>query len=255
MRTIAIMNNKGGVGKTVTAINLADILVRDHKKRVVLVDCDGQMNLTRFYLPNFDPEIHYSMVSLLMGDGEAVWSDNLMPLMPNLDLIPASPDLYDLDLLAIRDGVGSPERVVEFVSAARDDDGADFFIFDCPPGFTLASVGALMASDEVIIPMLLDGFSHAGMEDMQRQISNLQRSKHGIRISGILLTQWRNSEVVHQGEQLIRNMGIPVYQQTIRRTDKVPESTYDQRPITQYSPRSAASIDYRAWVREFLGEV
>ena len=55
MRAIAIMNNKGGVGKTVTAINLADILVRDYRQRVILADCDGQMNLTRFYLPAFDP--------------------------------------------------------------------------------------------------------------------------------------------------------------------------------------------------------
>ena len=255
MRTIAIMNNKGGVGKTVTAINLADILVRDYKKRVILADCDGQMNLTRFYLPEFDPDVNYSMVSLLMGDGESVWSDNLMPLMPDLDLIPASPNLYEIDFRAIRGGVRPTDRVAEFVDAAREDDGADFFIFDCPTGYTVASVGALMAADEVIIPVLLDGFSHAGMEDMQRQIYNLQRERQGIQISGVLLTQWRNSEVVRQGEQLIRSMGVPVYKQTIRRTEKVPESTYDQSPITQYSPRSAASIDYRAWVREFLGEV
>lgn len=255
MRTIAIMNNKGGVGKTVTAINLADIMVRDYKKRVILADCDGQMNLTRFFIPEFDPEVNYSMVSLLKGDGEAVWSDNLMTLAPNLDLIPASPELYELDLQAIRDGVSAPERVVDFVSAARADDGADYFIFDCPPGFTLASVGALMASDEVVIPMLLDGFSHTGMEDMQRQIANLQREGNGIKISGILLTQWHNSEVVRQGEQLIRSMGVPVFWQTIRRTDKVPESTYEQSPIARYSPKSAACIDYRAWVREYLGEV
>ena len=72
MRSIAIMNNKGGVGKTVTAINLADILVRDHNKRVVLVDCDGQMNLTRFYLPEFDPEINVNLADIFLGDGEAV---------------------------------------------------------------------------------------------------------------------------------------------------------------------------------------
>ena len=72
MRTIAIMNNKGGVGKTVTAINLADILVRDYRQRVILADCDGQMNLTRFYLPEFDPETEYTMVSLLEGDGESI---------------------------------------------------------------------------------------------------------------------------------------------------------------------------------------
>ncbi len=255
MRTIAIMNNKGGVGKTVTAINLADILVRDHKKRVILADCDGQMNLTRFYLPEFDPEVNYNMASLLMGDGEAVWNDNLISLAPGLDLIPASPDLYGLDLRAIRDGVSAPERVAGFVSAARMDDGADYFIFDCPPGFTLASVGALMASDEVIIPMLLDGFSHTGMEDMQSQISNLQREGNGVKIAGILLTQWHNSEVVIQGEQLIRSLDVPVFRQMIRRTDKVPESTYEQTPLARYSPKSAASIDYRAWVREYLGEV
>ena len=111
MRAIAIMNNKGGVGKTVTAINLADILVRRYYKRVILADCDGQMNLTRFYLPEFDPAVNYSMASLLMGDGEPVWEDNLVPLEPGLNLIPGSPDLYNLDLDAIKDGVSAPEKM------------------------------------------------------------------------------------------------------------------------------------------------
>ena len=122
MKTIAIMNNKGGVGKTVTAVNLADILVRRYRKRVLLVDCDGQMNLTRFYLPEFDPEV----------------------------------------------------------------------------SLTLA-------------------------------------------------------EVVRQGEKLVRELGVPVFRTVIRRTDKVPESTFDRQPIVQYSPRSAAAKDYLAWAREYIG--
>ena len=255
MRTIAIMNNKGGVGKTVTAINLADILVRDYHKRVVLVDCDGQMNLTRFYLPGFDPVVNYTMAAMLAGNGEPVWSDNLMPLAPDLDLIPASPDLYDMDRRAIQDGLSFPERVCEFTKAARQDDDVDYMIFDCPPGFTIASVGALMAADDVVIPMLLDGFSYTGMEDMQQQISNLRRGHAGVRIAGVLITQWHNSEVVRQGEQLLRSSGVPVFRQTIRRTDKVPESTFERSPIVLYSPGSAASQDYRAWVREYLVEV
>ena len=176
-----------------------------------------------------------------------------MPLEPGLNPIPGSPDLYNLDLDAIKDGVSAPENVRNFVDCVREDDGADFFIFDCPPGFTTASVGALMAADEVVIPMLVDVFSFAGTQDMAQQISNLRRANQGVRIAGVLITQWHNSDVVRQGEQLLRSMGVPVFQQIIRRTDKVPESTFDRQPIVQYSPGSAASQDYRKWVAEYIG--
>lgn len=255
MRTIAIMNNKGGVGKTVTAINLADILHREYGKRVVLVDCDGQMNLTRFFLPELDPPDHYTMADMLRGSGEDVWSDNLLPLEPGLDLVPGSSELYDLDLQAIKDGVGDSLAARNFCRAAAEDGETDFFLFDCPPGFTAGSVAALMAADEVVIPMLVDGFSFAGVQDMQVQLASLRRAKMDVKIAGVLMTQWHNSEVVRQGEALLRSMDVPVFRQTIRRTDKVPESTFDRQPIVQYSPGSAASRDYRKWVREYLGEV
>lgn len=87
MKTIAIMNNKGGVGKTVTAINLADILVADYKQRVVLVDCDGQANLTRFFLPGADKLELTTTADVLRGDCEPLWSDNLVPIRPGLDVL------------------------------------------------------------------------------------------------------------------------------------------------------------------------
>ena len=90
MRTIAIMNNKGGVGKTVTAINLADILVRDYKKRVLLSDCDGQCNLTDFFFPALDEGL--SVAEVLTGTCEPLWSDNIMPIRDGLDLLPGSED-------------------------------------------------------------------------------------------------------------------------------------------------------------------
>jgi len=254
MRAIAIMNNKGGVGKTTTTINLADILVREHKKRVVLVDCDGQMNLTRFYLPEFDPEVNCNTASLLTGEHEPAWSDNLMPLAPGLDLIPASPQLYSLDLQAIQGGESNQLALRSFCQAAREDGETDFFIFDCPPGFTAASVAAIIASEEVIIPMLVDGFSFYGMRDLAVQLDNLRQANWSVSITGVLITQWRNSAVVRQGEALLRGMPVPVFRHVIRRTDKVPESTFDRMPIWRYSPTSAASWDYRAWVRELLGE-
>lgn len=254
MKTIAIMNNKGGVGKTVTAINLADILVRDCGKRVVLADCDGQMNLTRFFFPKFDPQTGGATVAdVLTGEHEPYWRENLAPVLEGLDVLPASPALYDLDLLAIRDGLGDTYALKRFCEAAADDGETDFFILDCPPGYTLASVSALVAADEVVIPMLVDGFSFAGMLDMREQLASLQTA--GPRIAGVLVTQWHNSEVVRQGAELVRQMDVPVFSTAIRRTDKVPESTFDRQPIVRYSPGSAAAQDYRRWVREYLGEV
>lgn len=110
MRTIAIMNNKGGVGKTVTAINLGDILAADFGQRVVLADCDGQANLTRFFLPETEADT-YTTADILTGEGESVWSDNLVTIRPGLSLLPGSSGLYDLDLRAIRDGLSAPERL------------------------------------------------------------------------------------------------------------------------------------------------
>ena len=251
MKTIAIMNNKGGVGKTVTAINLADILHRAGK-RVVLVDCDGQMNLTRFYTPEYDALLNASVADVLTGNNEPVWSDNLLPIKPNLSILPGSSVLYELDLRAIRDGVSEIMGLKHFCEAARDDGETDYIIFDCPPGFTLASVAALMAADDVVIPMTLDGFSFSGMQDMQLQIANLRRAKCGTKIAGILITQWHNSPVVVEAEKLLRSLNVKVFEQTIRRTDKVAESTFDRTPVVEYSPNSAAARDYRFWAAELL---
>jgi len=254
MRTIAIMNNKGGVGKTVTAINLADILVSDYKKHVVLVDCDGQMNLTRFYLPEFDPELDLNIANVLDGSSEPVWSDNLMPISPGLDILPASTALYRLDVDSIKQGNFTLRTLRDFKDCAAEDGETDYFIFDCPPGFTAASCAALMASEEVVIPMLVDGFSMAGMVDMSAQVGSMRDANAKIRIAGVLVTQWHRTDSVIQGERLLRSLQIPVFKTVIRRTDKIPESTFDRSPIRDYSPGSAASQDYRAWVRELVGE-
>ena len=260
MRTIAIMNNKGGVGKTVTAINLADILVRDYRQRVILADCDGQMNLTRFYVPDFDPETEYTMVSLLEGDGETLWSDNLLAVSKDLWLIPGSPELYTEDLEAVMAGQDQAKtsRVADFVSCVREDAEADFVIFDCPPGFTAASLAALLASDEVVIPMELDGFSVTGMVTMRQQLVLLERSGLRAPRATVLINRWRPTEFVKEVEAQLRSMtntGLLVYEQVIRKSEKVPESTVTGSPLAVYSPRSAAGVDFRRWVREFMGEV
>lgn len=124
MRTIAIENLKGGVGKTVTTISLAHILVEDYRKRVLVVDCDGQCNLTRFYLGQV-PDAP-TLAEVLTGAHEPYWQDNVLSVRPGLWLLPASQELYRLDLAAIRRTDKVPEStflkqpVLDYSAASRD---------------------------------------------------------------------------------------------------------------------------------------
>lgn len=259
MRTIAIMNNKGGVGKTVTAVNLADILVRQHNKRVLLIDCDGQCNATRFFWAD-KPEDAPTLAEVLTGQAEPVWSDNTYPVMAGLQLLPATDALYTLDIKAVMGGAEDPpiapriRALRDFVRAAEEDGEIDVAIMDCPPGFNTSSCAALLAADEVIVPAVLDGFSFDGIDRLQRQLWMIRHVNRAARIGGILITQWHRCEHVEQAEALMRRRKLPVYRTVIRRTDKVPESTFAREPLPVYSPTSAAGRDYAAWVEELLGE-
>lgn len=255
MRSIAIMNLKGGTGKTVTTINLAHILVADYGQRVLVVDCDGQCNLTRFYgIADADAT---TVADLLSGLAEAFWAENVLQVSEQMWLLPASPMLYTVDAAALTKQGGSYQRMLalrDFAEAVAEDDGADVILYDCPPGFTAASCAALLAADEVIVPTLLDGFSLEGVVELDTQISNLRRVSPGIRIAGVLINQWHRCPVVEQGEALLRDRGIPVFHTVIRRTDKVPESTFMREAVLDYSATSAASRDFRALAEELFRE-
>lgn len=254
LRTIAIMNLKGGVGKTVTAINLADVLAAAGK-RTLLVDCDGQMSLTRFYLPDLDPDTTPTLEGVLLGTAEPFWDDNIQEISDKVWLLPGSSGLYRMDVAAVRGGsAGWQKAMRDYRDAVSEDGEVDYLVFDCPPGFTCASIAALMAADDVVIPMLVDGFSLWGVTDLAAQINSIKSANPRVRVAGVLITQWHRCDAVQQGEALLRSLGLPVFRTVIRRTDKIPESTFDRSPIRGYSPRSAASLDYQSWVAEYLHE-
>ena len=163
-------------------------------------------------------------------------------------------DSYELDLQAIKDGVSAPERLRHFAEAAAADSEVDWMIFDCPPGYTLASVAALLSVREVMIPALADKFSLDGVFAVTAQLRGLSAACPGLR-SRVLLTQTRSAEVVGECEKLLRSQRVPLYRTKIRRTDKVPESTVTLSPMREYSPRSSAAVDYRCLAGELMEEV
>lgn len=261
MRTIAIMNLKGGVGKTVTALNLADVLRRAGKS-VVLVDCDGQANLTEFYLQEAALDAledgGITVTDLLMRSAEPLWSDNVIPLGSDglVSLLPADSSLYALDIAAIKLGQSVSIKAFEDFRDAAAEDGVDYMIFDCPPGFSAGSVAALNAADGVVVTTKVDGFSLRGVGKLRAQLRSMRSAAcNADAIDGVLITQWRKDGAVLAGEQVLRGAaGLKVFDTVIRWSSPVDGSTMAQQPLDEYSPRSNAAQDYRAWVKEYLGE-
>ena len=252
MRAFAVVNMKGGVGKTITATNLAYILATEYSLRVLLVDADGQCNATRNLLPtgNYD-----GLAALL--EGAACCYDEVIVATDTegVDMIPASSALWGLDLSSVFDGAreGALRALRDLRDSLIEDDAYDVMIIDCPPNFSVACVSAIAAATGIIIPVLPDAFSAEGMTDLVAQIDGVRKYYPDVRVSGCLVTQWHKADVVIDAVDYLRSESpVPVFNQMIRRTDKVVESTWAKETACMWSPQSSAARDYRAWVRELV---
>lgn len=250
VRTFAIVNRKGGVGKTTTAVNLAYVLATSCRKRVLLVDADGQANATQIL-----PKGEYDGLGALLR-GTAICYDELTVHtdVAGLDVLPASEDLWSIDL--DRDQSSFRYSALSHMrDAMEEDDAYDMMIVDCPPNLSVACISAILASDAVIIPVLSDACSATGVADLVDQIDSLRYIRPDIRVAGILVNQWHRSPVVEDSVAYLREDGrVPVYDTVIRRTDKVPESSWARMAVQQWSPWCSAARDYRALVAELLAK-
>lgn len=252
MKTICIMNLNGGVGKTVTADNMASILAADHGKRVLLIDADHQGNTSKFFHADTSPGTA-TIRDILTGDIEPDWADLVQfTKFRGLEIIPADISLAVLDTSLSEQDAKSLWRLLDMLQVMRDDDAYDYVIVDMPPAFSLAARAALVAADEVIVPIKLDAFSVDGMAELLRQIGSMRRVNPRLTLAGVLITMWRNIEIVTQAEAVLRSGNVPVFRTVIRRTDRVDESTFQSQPLVVYSPWSAACMDYRQFVEEYL---
>lgn len=254
MNTTAIMNLKGGVAKTITAVNMATLLAEKHGKRVLLIDADHQGNSSSFFFT----EDAFTLRDVLTGESEICWADNVSGSgLEGLDILPSDMRLASLDL---GEDVGDEEatkryfRLRDFLECAAEDDAYDHVIIDMPPSFSTAAKAALVAADEVIIPMKIDAFSVSGLVELLSQIESMRRINARLKLRGALVTMYRNAGNTNDAVDFLRKSKIPVFDTTIRWTDRlVDESTFAHKPLAEHSPRCAAARDYAKFVAEYLG--
>lgn len=255
IRTTAIVNLKGGVAKTTTVINMAAILARKYKKKVLIIDADGQCNTTEF-IGAADPFNEFNLAAVLRDSGRCknpgayAASCIQKTRFPGIDILAGDESLMDLDLTKVEQGTVSSNILRYLMEEVKDK--YDHAFIDCPPAFNAASAAALIAADDVIIPIKLDAFSLRGMVNLLRQIRNMRQINPKLKISGILPTMWYKDPEIAEAENQLRKAGLHVFHH-IRRSDKVDKMTFRQEPLLVSSPRSAAGKDYRKFVEEFVG--
>jgi chromosome partitioning protein len=247
-KIICIANQKGGVGKTTTAVNLAaglSILNRS----VLLVDCDAQGNASSglgFAQKGLAKHLYHAILGLA-GIDEVIQPTSIA----NLSIIPSNMDLVgiDVDLAGRKNREGIlKELLAPLVSF-------DYIILDCPPSLGLITINALSASSSVIIPMQCEYYALEGLSQLVKIIRLVKHNFNPkLRIEGLLLTMYdyRVRLAFHVAREVRTHFGDLVYKTTIPRNVRLGESPSHGKSIFSYEPRSKGAESYLALAREFL---
>lgn len=246
MKTISIINLKGGCAKSTTAINMAALLANKHGKRVLLIDNDPQGNMSLFFRRYGEDSTCGSAEILINKETSNIWR-----VLEGVNLINANMTLLAADNELRNSQDRQDNRMSEFLK--RMEAHYDYCIIDNPPAILMCTINALCASDEVIIPVTLDNWALDGVELITEQIEGLRALNQRLEISGILLTNYKKSPENEMAEKWLReNCPYRVYDTRIRHSDKAVAATYYKEPLEIYSPRSAAAVQYRRFIREYL---
>lgn len=252
MKTISVINLKGGVAKTTSAVNIAHILAVMHNKRVLIVDNDKQGNASKMF--NLHDYNKPSISEILTGRNIEMKEIIFQTQYPNLDVIPANMTLLKANLEVMMDQ--SRPQQTRFKKAFKTiENDYDYCIIDNAPDINIATINALVASDDVLIPIKIDKFAFDGLAELKEQIDNTKEELNpNLCFRGCFVTCYQRNEVNRQGKEWLSNQEeYPLFETHIRRTEKVDESTFATMPIIEYSRRSGAAIDYIKFVKEYLG--
>lgn len=248
-RVFATTNQKGGVGKTTTAINLAASLAANDL-RILVVDSDPQGNATSGLGVNKDPE-RASTYDLLLA--EVPPADVVVATsFDGVSIIPADKNLAGANLELV-DLPKREFRLRERIAAVRSQ--FDFVIIDCPPALDLLTLNALMAADAVVVPIQCEFFALEGISELMDTIDRIRESfNHPLEIAGILLTMYddRTNLTRQVAADLREFFQDEVFKTIIPRSVKLAEAPSFGKPILSYDPRSKGAESYIQLAKEIL---
>ena len=251
-KIIAVTNQKGGVGKTTTAINIATSMAAI-KKSVLLIDLDPQGNAsTGLGVDEKDRKIgSYEM----LGEGKNIEGSIKASIIPGLEIIPATVDLsaVEVELVDVKDRMKRLQRYASYLKAKYD-----FVFIDCPPSLGLLTINALTAADSLLIPLQCEFFALEGLSHLKKTISRIKENLNSsIYIEGILLTMYdkRNRISSEVKEEVKKYFGKDVFKTIIPRNVRLSEAPSHGLPAILYDINSSGSQAYISLAKEMIKRI